>query len=132
MATPLTKSAPIWLAKQDENDPSLNKNYRRSVRYYRQLYAAWPDWCADHPGFKAVYDEAKRRRRRGEDVHVDHIVPIISPLVCGLHVPWNLEVIPARANLSKSNHSWPGHPYENADLFDGAPEAAPHQLRLAI
>ena len=117
MATPLSKSKPIWLALQDENDPTLNNHYRRSIRYYRKLYEAWPDWCAKHPGFKQVYDEAKQRRADGEDVQVDHIVPVCSDIVCGLHVPWNLQVITAAENYAKSNHWWPDHPFENLDLF---------------
>jgi hypothetical protein len=117
MSTPLKKGNPIWLAKQDPDDPELNKNYRRSVLYYRALYAAWPDWCADDDRFKQVYDRAKRLRKSGRDVHVDHIVPIINELVCGLHVPWNLEVIGAKENLQKSNKWWPDHPFETLDLF---------------
>lgn len=116
MATPIKKGSPIWLARQDPNDPKLNRNYRRSVLYYRKLYLAWPDWCAEHPGFKAVKDEWRLRKLAGEDVHIDHVIPICSDIVCGLHVPWNLEVITVTENLRKSNRWWPDHPFENMEL----------------
>tara|TARA_R110000751_G_scaffold114770_1_gene214159 strand:+ start:91 stop:732 length:642 start_codon:yes stop_codon:yes gene_type:complete len=51
-----------------------------------------------------IYDLAIRRSKAtGFQWHVDHIIPLQNPIVCGLHCEQNLQVIPAVENLKKGN-----------------------------
>lgn len=51
-----------------------------------------------------------REAATGIKWHVDHVVPLRSANVCGLHTHSNIQVIPAVANISKSNRYWPDMP----------------------
>jgi hypothetical protein len=67
-------ATPIWLTQQQKSE-------------MRQLYQI----------------AITMTKTTGEQYVVDHIVPLRSEVVCGLHVPWNLRVIPRQENLLKSN-----------------------------
>jgi len=77
----------------------------RAYRKARKRQAT-PSWLTqEHRTEMAAFyvRAAELAEQTGEAWHVDHIVPLCGANVCGLHVPWNLQVLPARENILKSN-----------------------------
>ena len=67
---------------------------------------ATPPWLSrkQKSEIRQIYQVAiTMTQTTGEQYVVDHIVPLRSEVVCGLHVPWNLRVITQEENLKKSN-----------------------------
>jgi hypothetical protein len=62
---------------------------------------------AAHPMYKAAKALSMLTSEKHE---VDHVVPLKSKLVCGLHCEANLQIIKRSANRSKSNRRWPDMP----------------------
>lgn len=103
-------------ANRDPEDRAAYRRYRRSTNpnirtQERQSYfersKRSPKWLSSlhRKEIEDTYllrDEVKLLT--GDDYHVDHIIPLRGKNVCGLHVPWNLQVLPADINMSKSNH----------------------------
>jgi hypothetical protein len=105
-------------AWQQSNKDKKSKNYKNwqvnnrakvnSYNSYRRALElqATPKWLtASHKlHMECKYSlAAMLSKNTAEQHHVDHIVPLNGKTVCGLHVPWNLQVITAKENLSKSN-----------------------------
>jgi hypothetical protein len=107
------------------NEPEwLRRHPRRD--YVRQVILATPKWV----DVKALRALARRRdvltRSTGVRHVLDHIIPLTHPLICGLNVPENIQIIPASTNARKLNAwcEWHG------DLFDGLPPPPPVTLSL--
>jgi 5-methylcytosine-specific restriction endonuclease McrA len=95
-----------------QNKGAVNALVAKRIAAKKRALPAWADVSA----IKAVYREAAQRTRdTGERWEVDHIVPLQSPIVCGLHVHWNLQLLPKLENVRKGNRLLTPH------------IAAPHQ-----
>lgn len=67
---------------------------------------AVPPWL-DHDTrleIRRIYSVAhEMSKQRKVKYHVDHIIPLQGDTVCGLHVPWNLQIVTASENSIKNN-----------------------------
>lgn len=78
-------------------------NAERAAKKMRAL----PKWANHFFMSEAYHLAALRSRLLGVPHEVDHIVPLRSSLVCGLHCESNLRVITKAANMDKGNRWWP-------------------------
>lgn len=93
----LAKLAAEWTRK------NVAKKSAASARRKANKLRATPAW-ADRGAIDVFYAGADRlTRETGIKHEVDHIIPLKNPLVCGLHVAWNLRVITQTDNRRKSN-----------------------------
>lgn len=104
-----TKSVVAW---QKANPEKLKQYYTvskesgqvafRAAKRRAAKKQATPKW-ADLSLIKDVYKEAAYFQ-----MHVDHIYPLQSDWVCGLHVWDNLQLLTAAVNISKGNKQTAG------------------------
>jgi len=73
-----------YTSKLQRTPPWLTKDHYRQIEEF-YIIAQEIQWLSE------------------EKLHVDHIIPLQGRLISGLHVPWNLQVLPSSINLSKSN-----------------------------
>lgn len=85
---------PLW--RKQNPGAALALSSRRRARKLQ----AMPNWLTDehHDQMAKLYAAARQF-----GCHVDHIVPLLGKTVCGLHVPWNLQILDPESNLKKGN-----------------------------
>jgi len=93
-----------WTKKYPE------KSAERARGREAQKKGATPRWANKFIMQEIYHLSWLRTRVTGLQFHVDHIVPLNSPLVCGLHVEHNLQILDGGSNVAKSNRSWPDMP----------------------
>lgn len=127
----------LWYLNNKEYKDAQNRHWRKDnpekvrqlARIYRMVNAdksrwftaayrarklqATPLWLSEE-SIQEVLDFYTAARMfqtyTGIDYQVDHIVPLQGETVCGLHVPWNLQLLPSFDNQSKGNRYWPDMP----------------------
>lgn len=79
-----------WRVENPAEARAKDASRRKSVRQ------ATPDWV-DRTAIVSIYENCPPGH------HVDHIIPLRGKNVSGLHVPWNLQYLPAEENIRKGN-----------------------------
>ncbi len=106
----LKEVATKWRDANKERYDQYRKDYQR--QYINQNPAKKRSWTAkaraakrnatpswvDMDAIEAIYMEAA-----ASGMEVDHIVPLQGRNVCGLHVPWNLQLLTSTENRRKHN-----------------------------
>lgn len=99
-----------WIFFNPEKRKKSSAEYQQKNKAYYNQYAslrsrkvkqAKPPWLNEFQKAQLdeIYDLAQKT-----NLEVDHIVPIKHAKVCGLHVPWNLQLLTRTQNAIKSNH----------------------------
>lgn len=125
----LAKKKEYYVNNKEKHSKKMAENYKKNSDKYKEKSKKWketnrsrhnancmlrhvmkmkakPVWLSDDDLWmiEEAYSLAKlREQMTGIKWHVDHIVPLRGKTVCGLHVPWNLQVITASENCSKRN-----------------------------
>lgn len=108
------KSKEVKLKKLEEKLELLGEVSEQRVLKWRKdclkrnvaMAKATPHWVDKEHKLKVMQIYAitqQLQQLTGAIYHVDHIVPLISDNVCGLHVWWNLQPLPEKSNVIKNN-----------------------------
>lgn len=113
------KTAAAWYLKNKKRNhdnaaawyqKNPHKGAAKRAKYRASQFLATPKWINEFFVSEAYALARLRTKVLGYPWHVDHIVPLKSEIVCGLHWEKNLQVIPGSRNSEKGNRFWPDMP----------------------
>lgn len=84
--------------KAEKKYLATHPEYRKakSTGFKKKIKRNMPKWV-NRKEILEIY------KNRPQGYHVDHIIPLNGANVSGLHVPWNLQYLPALENIKKQN-----------------------------
>ena len=109
------KQSSDYVSQNRDKINAYSRDYAKTIRHKRSAYAmkryaqgknCTPPWLTKEQLIQIedfYWLAADLKITTGQEYHVDHIVPVQGKNVCGLHVPWNLQVLPSDINIAKSN-----------------------------
>lgn len=108
----------IYAKNKKYRELNKEKERARQIKYYEENKVdffvraakrratknrATPSW-ANIEKIKQIYVDCQLiSEMTGVKHHVDHVVPLKGKMVSGLHVEYNLEILPANLNMAKHN-----------------------------
>jgi hypothetical protein len=91
-----------WKIKHPDK---INEDAAKRRAFKKQAIAPW----ANRVLIKQIYKECLELvKKTNIQHHVDHIYPLKSDWLCGLHVETNLQILTETENITKGNRVWPG------------------------
>lgn len=96
--------------RERDNKVSSEKKKRQRAKYNAleanrraAKYKATPEW-SESDKIQILYEKAKwLGTLTGLKYEVDHVIPLVHPNVCGLHIWANLQILEVSLNHSKGN-----------------------------
>lgn len=98
--------------RRESSSRSAKKNLAcglaRTMKRYTAKINRIPKWLSeiDYEKIQLIYKECSELQilwDSNDPLQVDHIFPLQGDTVSGLHVPWNLQILPRSLNIKKAN-----------------------------
>lgn len=109
----------VWSKENPEKRSAITRKWDKNnapiknaatARRRATKFQATPSWANEFIIAEAYSLAELRTKMLGFKWEVDHMVPLQSKIVCGLHVHTNIQVIPKIENIKKGNRVWENMP----------------------